>query len=121
MAWFGSRGMLGAYAVLLTLAMGIFFMSCEKKSPAVNENLVETFVDIRVMEQTLGTDSPETRVARRDILRKHGFTLESFKSSVDAVLADKDLWVPFQKAVVARIDTLLHIESAPANAKGAKK
>lgn len=114
MARFGSHEMLRICIVVLSFALGLGSLtSCEKKNPTVDEKLVDAFVDIRTMEQTLGTDAAEARIARREILEKYGFTLETFKASVDNVLADKDLWVPFQKAVVARIDTLLHIPAPP--------
>lgn len=113
MARFGSHTMARVYIALLSLAMLLFFSSCKDDEPKADENLVEAYVDIRVMEQSLGTESPESRLARRDILSKHGFTLESFKASIDVVLDDRNLWVPFQKAVVARIDTLLHVPPPP--------
>lgn len=123
MARFGSHGMLWTCIVALSFALGLFSLtSCEKKAPTVDEKLVATFVDIRAMEQTLGTDTPEARIARKEIVEKHGFTVESFKASVDKVLADKDLWVPFQKAVVARIDTLLHVQQPePPSQNGGRK
>ena len=121
MVRFGSHGMIRTCFIVLSLSLGLLSLtSCEEKSPTVDEKLVEAFVDIRAMEQVLGTDAPEARVARKDIVEKYGFTLESFKASIDNVLADKNLWLPFQKAVVARIDTLLHVP-APQPPKEKKK
>lgn len=120
MAWLGSHGVVRIGVLALSFALCLFSLaSCEKKEPTVDENLVEAFVDIRAMEQVLGVDAPEARIARKDIIEKHGFTLESFKVSIDKVLEDKDLWLPFQKAVVARIDTLLQVQPPPQ--KEAKK
>lgn len=121
MVRFGSHGMIRTCFMVLSLSLGLLSLtSCEKQNPTVDEKLVDAFVDIRAMEQTLGTDTPEARIARKEIVEKYGFTVESFKASVDNVLADKDLWLPFQKAVVARIDTLLHIP-APEPPKEKKK
>lgn len=117
----GSKKVFQECFALLFLFLCLALISCKQGEISVDENLVETFVEIRIMEQTLGTDSPEARIARRDILQKQGFTLETFKTSVDKILADKNLWVPFQKAVVARIDTLLQIAPPPTPKKGANK
>ncbi len=74
---------------------------------SVDEKLVDTFVELRVVEATYGASSTVARMARQNILKRQGYTREEFLKKVDEVLDDEIMWVPFQKAVVARIDTLL--------------
>lgn len=92
---------------------------CKEKVPSIDANLVSTYVDICVMEDKLGSDAPDARLARVSIIKSHGYTLESYTKAVDAILEDDTRWVPFQQAVVNRIDSLLGNPVEPP--KGAKK
>lgn len=92
--------------------------ACDKTGPSADSRLVATYVDIRAMEQSLGTDSPEARIARKSIVEQHGYTVESYKAAIDKILDDDASWVPFQRAVIARIDTLIgEVSSAPPGQK----
>ena len=74
---------------------------------SVDQKFVDLFVELRVAEITYGKDSPMGRLVRQDILNAAGYTREQFLAKTDEILNDERLWVPFQKAVNARIDTLL--------------
>lgn len=87
--------------------MAAFFAGCSDKAPSVDMNLVNAFVDLRLIENQYGSSSPAARLARRDALAKYGYTQETFTAASDKVLGDDELWVPFQKAVVDRIDSLM--------------
>jgi hypothetical protein len=99
----------------------IMLCACDQGSPSIDSRLVSTYVDIRVMEQSLGTETPEARLARKSIVEKHGYTLESYKKAIDNILEDDSRWVPFQQAVVRNIDSLLGNPLEPLGKKGAKK
>ena len=108
-----------AFAVLAALLLA----GCGNDAPKVDENLVSAFVEIRMAEQTYGADSPAGRLARKGVLERHGYTRESFEAACDKVLDDDALWVPFQTAVVDRIDSLLGIPKPvkdPKNKEGKK-
>lgn len=47
------------------------------------------------------------RLVRQDALKAAGYTREQFLAKTDEILNDERQWVPFQKAVNARIDSLL--------------
>ena len=109
-------------ASVMSLYMGcIMLCACDQGSPSIDSRLVSTYVDIRVMEQSLGTETPEARLARKSIVEKHGYTLESYKNAIDNILEDDSRWVPFQQAVVRNIDSLLGNPLEPLGKKGAKK
>ena len=74
---------------------------------SVDQKFVDLFVELRVAEITYGKDSPMGRLVRQDILNAAGYTREHFLAKTDEILNDERQWVPFQKAVNARIDTLL--------------
>ena len=74
---------------------------------SVDQKFVDLFVELRVAEITYGKDSPMGRLVRQDILNAAGYTREQFLAKTDEILNDERQWVPFQKAVNARIDTLL--------------
>ena len=75
----------------------------------VDNRFVETFVELRVLEFTYGGDSPTTRLARQDVLKRYGYTREEYLTKMEELLEDENLWVPFQKAVNVRLDSLLQV------------
>ncbi len=81
---------------------------------SVDQKYVDAYVEMRVVEMTYGVTSPLARVGRQETLKKYGFTREEYLSKTEKILADENLWVPFQKAVVARLDTLLMPRQATA-------
>lgn len=74
---------------------------------SVDQKFVDLFVELRVSEITYGKDSPMGRLVRQDALKAAGYTREQFLAKTDEILNDERQWVPFQKAVNARIDSLL--------------
>jgi hypothetical protein len=74
---------------------------------SVDQKFVDLFVELRVAEITYGKDSPMGRLVRQDILNAAGYTREQFLAKTEEILNDERQWVPFQKAVNARIDSLL--------------
>lgn len=99
----GARAVL-AVALLLLFAFGL--VGCANEV-AVDQKFVDLFVELRVSEITYGKDSPMGRLVRQDILKAAGYTREQFLAKTDEILNDERQWVPFQKAVNARIDSLL--------------
>ena len=63
-----------------------------------------------------GKDSPTARLLRHETLKAAGYTSEEFLAKTDEILNDERQWVPFQKAVNARIDSLLQ-QPAPSPEK----
>ena len=94
---------------LAILALFAVLAACTDSAPKPDERLVSAFVEIRMVEQNYGANSPNTRLARKGILEKYGYTRESFAAACDKVLNDENLWLPFQTAVTDRIDSLLGI------------
>ena len=95
-----------AIAVLMSF---VFFAGCTDREPKADERLVSAYVELRVVEQTYGGESPAARLARRTVLEKYGYDRESFTAACDKVLEDETQWVPFQRAVTERVDSLLGI------------
>lgn len=94
--------------------------ACSDSAPKPDERLVVAYVEMRVAEQTYGGESSESRIARRDILKKYGYTREGFVEACDKVLDDEKRWISFQTAVAERVDSLLGIPK-PKPAKKDKK
>lgn len=109
------------FAIVLLLALA--FIGCSEKEPQVDQNLVAAFVEIRMVEQTYGAEAPVARLARQTVLEKYGYNRESFAAACDKVLEDETMWVPFQRTVTERIDSLLGIPKPvkdPKKEKGKK-
>jgi len=91
---------------LISFALAVNFIGCANEV-SVDQKFVNLFVELRVAEITYGKDSPIGRLVRQDALKAAGYTREQFIAKTDEILNDERQWVPFQKAVNARIDSLL--------------
>ena len=105
----------------LCCAVALFAGCSDDDAPSVDEKLVKAFVEIRIAEQTYGKDSPNVRLARKGDLEKYGYTRESFAAACDKVFEKPESWVPFQQAVVDRVDSLLGIRKQSTEDKKKKK
>jgi hypothetical protein len=92
--------------VLISFALCGSLFGCSGEV-TVDQKFVDLFVELRVAEITYGKDSPMGRLVRQDALKAAGYTREQFLAKTDEILNDERQWVPFQKAVNARIDSLL--------------
>ena len=102
----------------LALLLAALFSGCSGEV-SVDQEFVNLYVELRIAEMTYGKTSPMTRLVRQDALKAAGYTRESFLAKADEILSDERQWVPFQKAVNARIDSLLAPPAASAAAPGA--
>ncbi len=99
----------------LALLLAALFSGCSGEV-SVDQEFVNLYVELRIAEMTYGKTSPITRLVRQDALKAAGYTRESFLAKADEILGDERQWVPFQKAVNARIDSLLAPPAASAAA-----
>ena len=102
----------------LALLLAALFSGCSGEVSVVEE-FVNLYVELRLADMTYGKTSPMTRLVRQDALKAAGYTRESFLAKADEILGDERQWVPFQKAVNARIDSLLAPPAASAAAPDA--
>ena len=102
----------------LALLLAALFSGCSGEV-SVDQEFVNLYVELRLAEMTYGKTSPMTRLVRQDALKAAGYTRETFLAKADEILGDERQWVPFQKAVNARIDSLLAPPAASAAAPGA--
>ena len=102
----------------LALLLAALFSGCSGEV-SVDQEFVNLYVELRIAEMTYGKTSPTTRLVRQDALKAAGYTRESFLAKADEILSDERQWIPFQKAVTARIDSLLAPPAASAAAPGA--
>ena len=108
--------------VLMLVACMALLASCGKEDVKPDMRLVETFVEVRMIEQAYGAETPAARLARQATLQKYGYTTKSFTEACDAVLNDDAMWLPFEQAVTDRIDSLLGIpKPVKEKKKGDKK
>ena len=107
-----------AFAVLAAFLLA----ACSKEDIKPDMRLVEAFVEVRIIEQNYGAEAPAARLARQATLKKYGYTTETFTQACDAVLNDDAMWLPFERAVTERIDSLLGIpKPVKEKKKGDKK
>lgn len=100
-----ARKMRGGQLIALSFVVAAM-VGCSNEV-SVDQNFVDTFVELRIVEVTYGPNSPMTRMTHRKVLEQHGYTLEKFLAKTDKILEDENMWVPFQKTVSARVDSLV--------------
>lgn len=99
----------------------LILAGCKGGEGSVDSRLVDTFVEIRVSDQMHGSQSPVAGLARQEILRKHGYTRESFLMELDKIDQDRSKWLPFQKRVVDVLDSTLDPEGYMARKEEERK
>ena len=94
---------------------------CEKKEPSVDTKFVNAYTEMLIAEQMYGKESPTARMKRKTILDQAGYTRDQFLRKANDILDDKDMWIPFQRAVISRLDTLIEEKNAELTRKRAKE
>ncbi len=115
--------MLSKLRAILAFLCAVAFLlcACSDSASGADKRFVAAFVEMRVVEQLYGGDSPMGRLVRREVLKKYGYTREEFLKATDKLLEDEKRWMPFQLAVSERIDSLLGIPKVvPVQKKGRK-
>ena len=111
-----------AFRFASALLAAFLLAACSKEDIKPDMRLVEAFVEVRIIEQNYGAEAPAARLARQATLKKYGYTTETFTQACDAVLNDDAMWLPFERAVTERIDSLLGIpKPVKEKKKGNKK
>ena len=111
-----------AFRFASALLAAFLLAACSKEDIKPDMRLVEAFVEVRIIEQNYGAEAPAARLARQATLKKYGYTTETFTQACDAVLNDDAMWLPFERAVTERIDSLLGIpKPVKEKKKGDKK
>ena len=88
-----TMGARAVFAVALLLFSVFSMVGCSGEV-SVDQKFVDLYVEMG-------------RLVRQDALKAAGYTREKFLAKTDEILNDERQWVPFQKAVNARLDTLL--------------
>ena len=115
-----SKGVAWRTLLILGLATLLCLQSgCDKKAPSFDQKFVNTYTELLIVEQMYGKDSPTARIKRKIILDSAGYSRDQFLTKANSILDDRDMWVPFQKAVIDRLDTLIEQnKAAPARRRG---
>lgn len=111
-----------AFLFVMALSLGglLSLTGCETVSKP-DKKFVDAFVDMRVIELCYGVESPMTRLLRQETLRNYGYTREQYLAETERLLDNENAWVPFQKAVVERVDSLLAAQQTSGNVQRSSK
>ena len=104
--------MFRSLASLVTGALSLveWLLCCSKEPKPVDIRFLDTYIDLREVELRLGGNTTAAQMERGAVLKKRGYTLEGFMKEANEIMSDPARWVPFQKAVVERIDTLVTVK-----------
>lgn len=100
----------------LFLLLALLCSACEN-SGQPSDKFIEAYIELRVATELHGT-TPSAGLARREILKKYGYTRESFNAEADRLRSDYNLWVEYERRVLERLDTLANAHSRPVSDNG---
>jgi hypothetical protein len=93
-----------AFIILVLLSL-VSFTSCSDRT-ADQEKFIDTYVDLRIAQDTIRTDSLDIQKLTEEILKKHDLTEEKYKSMFEYYNQNPELWEQFYDAAIARVDSL---------------
>lgn len=93
-------------AVFFAMFFFVLF-GCSEISPSIDEKFVAAYVEMRIIEQSYDQGASEAGLARKEVLKKYGYTRESFIQKSNEILNDEKRWLPFQQLVKDRVDSLV--------------
>jgi len=105
--------------LFLLLAFCVFSMAACKKTGQPSDTFIDAYIELRVASELYGS-TPNAGLMRRDVLKKYGYTVESFNEEADRLRADFNLWETYEKRVLERLDTLAQIQSRNAPSVSSK-
>lgn len=76
------------------------------KSKSWNQNLVETYVELRLASRRFGQRTPKGNATRLAILELKGYSKLSYRNAVEDLKSDYVEWESFQKAIVQEFQRL---------------
>jgi hypothetical protein len=82
------------------------FISCSDKT-VDHEKFIETYIDLRIAEDTLHLKNEDFEKIKSQILKEHGFTEAQYKSTFEYFNENPELWEEFYNKAIARVDTLM--------------
>lgn len=83
-----------------------FLTSCNANKKPPTANFIDAYIELRVATEQFGS-RPEAGLVRRDILKKYGFTRESFDKEATRLRNNYELWQSFEDSLQIRLDTLI--------------
>ncbi len=92
-------------ALGLVLLFLLSFNSCSEKT-FDDEKFIDTYVDLRIAEDTLKSDNYTMQDLKEKIFKKHGITEEQYNSTFEYLNKNPELWEEFYDKAIARVDTL---------------
>lgn len=93
------------------LLLLFFLVSCNSVTP-IDDNFVRLYAELRVATTEHGPATPNARMARQNLMRQYGYTLENFEIQVRNIQQNYELWNEFQAKVIAQFDTLMQKNAA---------
>lgn len=97
-------------AFFLLSFMCFTFFACQN-TDAIEESFVNVYLELRMNSLEHGNNSIKAKEYRSAILKKHGYTVESFREYTEFIQNNPHLWLPFQNKVLHILDSILEPQS----------
>lgn len=92
--------------VLFVLLLALFSLNSCSDQEVDHENFVNAYVDLRIVQDTLSSDSTNFAEIKSQILKRHGITEEKYESVFRYFNDNPDQWEQFYNEAIARVDSL---------------
>lgn len=87
------------------LFLSLSFISCSDKT-VDHDKFINTYVDLRIAEDTITTGDKDIQMLKSEILKKHRMTEEQYKTAFEYFNDNPELWEQFYDKAIARVDSL---------------
>lgn len=103
-----------------SLSLGTYFYSTQSDDPLAyklrntlgmaskswDQNLVETYVELRISTRRFGQKTPKGQSYRQAILETYGYSAKEYHQAIETLKSNYQEWFDFQNSVVERIKEL---------------
>lgn len=80
--------------------------SCQGGEQSYDPNFVTLYTELRLATQEFGPSTEDAKRTRLQILKRHGYTLSRYDSTIQILEKHPDLWRRFQQDLMDNLDSL---------------
>ena len=92
--------------LFLVLALGFSLISCKKEEVEIDPQLVNLYVEIKLINQTFGQNSMKAKIKRMEITEQFGIRELEFQSKIKDLKDNEETWKSFQDDVIKKLEVL---------------
>ena len=90
----------------LLLIIFLLFSSCDKQSPIPEQKFIKVYVDLLILQDTIGTNTASFDSLKTLVFKKHSITAEAYNSTINYYNSEPKRWEGFFDKAIAYAEKL---------------